>query len=96
MMTLARVKGRTSTGFSNMVAGIKRRKGMATNAIIGIVFALILAAALLPVGLGMWIGVTAAGGAGENWTTAIKTIWNVAPIMIIVSVVAGFVYSRRG
>lgn len=69
--------------------------GASMGSVITVVFALIISAALLPVGIDMWLDVTAVGGVGENWTTAITTIWNVAPIIIVVGVVAGFIISRR-
>ncbi len=70
----------------------KNRRGAINGTmIIGIVFAVIMAAALLPTGIDMWVNVTKAGGVGADWSTPIKTVWNVAPIMIVIVVVAGFV-----
>lgn len=73
----------------------ERMGGVSMSAIIAIVFAVILSAALLPTGIGMWLDVTDTGGVGENWTAALKAIWDVAPIIIVVGVVAGFIVTSK-
>lgn len=72
-----------------------RRGAIGIGQIITIVFAVILAASLLPTGIGTWINVTLAGHPGAGWSTSLKAIWNVTPILIVVAVVAGFVAIKR-
>lgn len=65
--------------------------------IIGIVIAFRVFVSIMPETISDASAVTAAGGAGENWSTSEQSMWGLIPLMLIVfGVVIAMVAMKRG
>jgi hypothetical protein len=69
----------------------KMRKGITGSAIavlmVSIAVAFYVGVAILPGALSGWYAATATGGALENMSTDFITLWNLAPIMVVLAII---------
>ena len=54
---------------------------------IGVGFGMLIAVAFLPSALTQWYDATQAGGDLENMSDTFKTVWNIAPIAVVLAIV---------
>jgi len=75
----------------------------AQNKFIGLALTIVIGftimVALIPTALTGWFNVTAAGGEGVAWSSAMKAMWNMVPLMVVIGIlvaVIALVYGKVG
>ena len=58
---------------------------------LAIVIGFTIMVALIPTALTGWYNVTAAGGEGVAWSTSMKALWNMVPLMVVIGILVAVI-----